>query len=101
MTSGGTHAMHLRPYLGSLCGFGVGVIAIGIWMLTFEPHGSVELSRYLFPLNAIILERMYPAQSIPVPLWYGGALLQWLVLGGLVDLLRRVLRRESRHDTTP
>ena len=87
--------MRIRPYFGIVCGIGVGVLAIVIWMLTFQPHGGVELSRYLFPLSAFILERMYPAQSIPVSLWYGGALLQWLLVGALVDLLRRVFRRES------
>ena len=90
--------MRIRPYIGTLCGIGVGVLAIVIWMLTFEPHGGFELSRYLFPLSAPILERMYPAQSIPVPLWYGGALLQWLAVGALGDLLRRVFRGESRQD---
>ena len=73
------------------------MLAIVIWMLTLQPHGGVELSRYLFPLSGLILERMYPAQSIPVPLWYGVALLQWIVLGALVDLLGRVFRRESGH----
>ncbi|HXJ61064.1 MAG TPA: hypothetical protein VNU68_30835 [Verrucomicrobiae bacterium] len=92
------HVMRIRPYIGILCGFGVGVLAVIIWMLTFQPHGGVELSRYLFPLSALALERVYPTQSIPVSLWYGGALLQWLVVGALVDLLRRVFRRESRHD---
>jgi hypothetical protein len=67
-------------------------------MLTFRPHGGVELSRCLFPLSAFILERMYPAQSIPVALWYGGALLQWVILGVLVDLLRTAFRRESHRD---
>ena len=63
-------------------------------MLTFEPHGGVELSRYLFPLSRLILGRMYPSQSIPVPLWYGGALLQWLAFGAVIDLLRRAFRSE-------
>jgi hypothetical protein len=73
--------MRIGPYFGTLCGFAVGVLAIVIWMLTFEPHGGVELSRYLFALSAFILKRIYPAASIPVPLWYGGALLQWVILG--------------------
>ena len=84
--------MHIRPYIGTICGIGVGVLAIVIWVLTFEPHGGAELSPYLFPLSSLILERMYPTQSVPVPLWYGGALLQWIVLGGVVDLLRRAFR---------
>jgi hypothetical protein len=90
--------MSIRPILGTLGGVFVGLLAIIIWLLTFEPHGGVELSRYLFPLSAPILQRVYPAQSIPVPLWYGVAWLQWVVLGALVDLLRRVLSRQSRHD---
>ena len=90
--------MHIRPYIGTLCGIAVGVVAVVIWILTFQPHGGVELSRYLFPLSAFILERMYPAQSIPVPLWYGGALLQWVILGAVVDLLRKSFRRDSHHD---
>lgn len=89
--------MHIRAYIGTLCGIGFGVVAVVIWMLTFQPHGGVELSRYLFPLSAPVLGHMYPQQSIPVPLWYGVALLQWLGVGAFVDLLRRVFRRESRH----
>jgi hypothetical protein len=81
--------MRIRPSIGTLCGAGIGVVAIVIWMLTFQPHGNVALSRYRFPLSALILQRMYPAESIPVPLWYGGALVQWLALGAFVDLLRR------------
>jgi hypothetical protein len=73
----------------------IGMVAIVIWMLTFQPHGGVELSRYLFPLSTFILEQVYPAQSIPVPLWYGGALLQWVAVGTLFDFLHRVFRREE------
>ncbi len=90
--------MSIRPYFWTMCGLGVGVVAIGIWMLTFQPHGGVELSMYLFPLSVLILEYSYPAQSIPVPLWYGGALLQWLVVGAIVDCLRKVFRGDSLHD---
>lgn len=90
--------MRIRPIIGTLFGIVVGVLAIAVWMLTFEPHGGPELSHYLFPVSAIILEHMYPTQSIPVPLWYGGAFLQWVVLGMLIDFLRRVFRRGSSHD---
>jgi hypothetical protein len=92
------YVMRVRPFIGTLVGSVVGVLAVIIWMLTFEPHGGPELSRYLFPVSAIVLERMFPTQSIPVPLWYAGALLHWLVPGALVDLLRRAFRKESRHD---
>ena len=47
-------------------------------------------------VSALVLKRIYPAQSIPVPIWYGAAFVQWLCLGVLVDLLRRVLRRRVR-----
>ncbi|MCP5559718.1 MAG: hypothetical protein H7A55_18375 [Verrucomicrobiaceae bacterium] len=90
--------MHIRTYIGTLCGIGVGVLAVVIWMATFQPHAGVELSGYLFPLSAFILKRLYPIQSIPVLLWYGGALVQWIVFGAVLDVLRRVFRRESRHD---
>lgn len=89
--------MGVRPFIGTLCGTALGVVAIIIWMLTFEPHGGPELSRYLFPLSALALGRLYPAQSIPVPLWYGVALFQWIILGAVVDLLRRGFRRDSGH----
>jgi hypothetical protein len=92
--------MHQRPLVGTLCGTGVGVLAIAVWMLTFEPHGGLELSRYLFPVSAFVLQRLYPAESVPVLLWYGGALLQWIALGALSDLLRVVLRKGSRHGDT-
>jgi hypothetical protein len=86
--------VRMRAYIGTLCGIAVGVLAVVIWMLTFKPHGGVELSPYLFPLSPPILERIYPAQSSPVLVWYGLAFTQWLFLGALVDLLRRVLRRK-------
>lgn len=85
--------MTIRPYIGTLCGIFAGVLAIVIWALTFDPQGGTELSRYLFPASAAILARMYPNQSIPVRLWYGGALLQWIILGALVDVIRKTFRR--------
>jgi hypothetical protein len=90
--------MHIRPHIGRLGGIAAGVLAVIVWMVTFQPHGGVELSRYLFPLSACILERIYPTPPIPVALWYGGALLQWVSLGVLVDLLRKAFRKDSRHD---
>jgi hypothetical protein len=84
--------MRIQPYVATLCGIIVGALAVVIWMLTFQPHGGAELPRYLFPLSAFILERLYPAQSIPVALWYGCALLQWVSVGVLVDILRKAFR---------
>ena len=89
--------MRLRAFIGTLCGTAAGLLACVIWMLTFQPHGGIELSWFLFPLSAFVLERMYPMQSIPVSLWYGGALLQWIAFGAIVDLLRRrVVQDASR-----
>ena len=82
-----------RPFLATLCGLFVGLCAAGLWMLTYSPHGGVELSAYLFPLATWVLGRLYPAQSIPAGMWYGGALLQWLLLGAVVDLVRAIVRR--------
>jgi len=85
--------MRVRPFIGTLCGIAIGGLAIATWMLTFDPHGGVEWSHYLFPISAIVLERIYPARSIPVLLWYAGALLQWVAIGAIVDLLRGAFRR--------
>lgn len=89
------NASHLRAFTGTLCGFLIGILAIAVWVLTFEPHGGPELSHYLFPLSAAILGYIYPNTSIPVAVWYGGALLQWIALGVLVDLLRSAFPRKA------
>ena len=75
----------IRPYFGTLSGAVLGVAAIVIWALTFEGHGGIEHSRYLFPLSRPILERIYPAQDIPASIWFGIAFIQWLLLGVLLD----------------
>jgi len=77
----------IRPCIATLAGFVAGVLAVAIWMATFEPHGGVELSRYFFSLSAVVLERIYPGESVPALVWYGFALLQWVTLGVVVDLL--------------
>ena len=87
--------MHIRPFIGTLSCTALGVLALIVWIVTFEPHGGVELSRYLFPLSAVIIERPYPTESPPLILFYSSALLQWVLVGLLVDLLRRFFRRES------
>jgi hypothetical protein len=93
-----TRIVSVRPFIGTLVGTAISLIAIVVWLVTFEPHGGPELSHYLFPGSAILLERMFPSRSIPVPLWYSGALLHWVFPGLLVDLLRTVFRRGLRHD---
>jgi hypothetical protein len=88
--------MRLQVFIGSLCGLVMGVITIIIWILAFEPHGGIELSPYLFPLSAPILNRFYPGQSIPVPIFYGLPFLQWVLAGMLVDFLRGILSKRGR-----
>jgi hypothetical protein len=88
--------LRTKQFIGTFRGIGMGAFAIVVWMLTFEPHGGVELSRFLFPLNPPILDRLYPTQAIPVPVWSGAAFLLWVVLGAVVDCLRRVLAISRR-----
>jgi hypothetical protein len=83
-----------RPWWGTLAGVGLGVLAVAFWMITFEPHGVEEWSRCLFPLSAWLLARLYPNES-PVPHWYAGALLHWIVPGLLIDRLRRIVRNHA------
>jgi hypothetical protein len=80
-----------------MCGFLAGLAAMALWMLTFSPHGGVELSAYLFPLAKFVLVRLYRTQAIPVGMWYGGALLQWVLLGAVIDVVRATMRR---HDAS-
>ena len=82
-----------RPLLGTKCGLFGGLAAIALWMLTFSPHGGVDLSAFLFPLSRVVFQWLYPTQSVPVGMWYGGALLQWVLIGALVDALRLIVRR--------
>jgi hypothetical protein len=51
--------------------------------------------------SGLFLKQTYPAKSIPGPLWYGGALLQWVILGAVVDFLRRTFRKAARRHTKP
>lgn len=96
----GPYLMRIRSVIGTLCGIAAGLLACVIWMLTFQPHGGIELSRFLFPLSAFVLKRMCPMQSIPVTLWYGVALLQWVAFGATLDLLRIAFRRRARPENT-
>jgi hypothetical protein len=81
---------------GTTCGFVVGISAIALWIATFSPHGGVELSAFLFPISRVVLQAFFPNQSIPVLLWYVGALLQWILLGAFVDLVRTWIRARRR-----
>ena len=89
--------MRTRPWLWTACGAAAGVLAIAAWLATFDPHGGVDWSPWLFPLSSAALERRYPFRSVPVPLFYASALLQWIVANAAVDLLRRA--RGARRAT--
>jgi hypothetical protein len=87
-------------FLGTRIGAGAGVLAICVWMVTFAKEGDVELSRFLFPISAMLLERHYysAGEAIPPMLRYSGALLHWLLPGIAFDLgraIRRAARREG------
>ena len=87
------HGITKRPYFCTLCGLALSLVAVLIWLLTFEPHGGPKLSMYLFPLSVITLKRIYPAQSVPVASWYGAMLLHWVLVGAAIDFLRLTRRR--------
>ena len=84
---------HMRPYFGTLFGIGLSVLAVVVWILTFDKEGGVELSGYLFPLSALFLKRLFPDRSIPVALWYGAAFFHWVALGALFDFVRSAFRK--------
>jgi len=90
--------MKIRRYFGTLCGLILGVLSLLIWILTFEPHGGPELSWYLFPISRLVLDWLFPRESIPAVLWFGGALLQWIVLGAAVDLLRQFAEKRTKKE---
>ena len=71
-----------------------------VWMITFQPHGGVELSRYLLPLSSLVFDRLYPSESVPVVAWYAVGFFQWVFAGVIVDLLRRAFRvyRQTHDD---
>ena len=66
----------------TLLGTVIGIAAIVIWMMTFDPHGGVELSGFLFPISSSLLSSVvFPHESVPVLIWYLGAFFQWFCLG--------------------
>lgn len=89
--------MKIRPYLGTLCGFVLGVCAISLWALTFQPHGGVELSPFLLPASKPVFERLYPQESVPALAWFGFGVVQWVIAGIMVDFIRRVLSFRSQR----
>lgn len=87
--------VRIQPYLGTLLGTGIGMIAVMVWLLTFEPHGGPEYSGWLFPAARPLLDALYPQQAPPMPVFFFAALGQWLLPGVVVDLLRALLGRKS------
>ncbi|OAI45923.1 hypothetical protein AYO44_12255 [Planctomycetaceae bacterium SCGC AG-212-F19] len=87
-----------RWFRGTLVGAVLGVVALVAWVATFDPHGGREFSLYLFPLSRWTLAALYPNQSIPPLLWFGGAFVQWLLLGFIFDIV--VALRHARRNTT-
>jgi hypothetical protein len=81
----------------TLIGAAAGPIVVGIWTATFQPHGGVELSSYLFPLSAWLLgEVIFRHDSIPVLVWYGSALSHWAAVGCVIDFFRNRMRTLRR-----
>lgn len=82
-------------YLGTIA-FGVlGIAAIAVWviMYMYSPFDNYyELSNYLFPLSSRVLKLLFPKQSIPGTLVFGGFLGEWLATGALVDVVRYFVR---------
>jgi hypothetical protein len=78
---------------GTLAGIVVGLVAVAVWVVTFSPHGGVELSMYLFPISATLLSCIYGNASVPALLWFASAILQWVAIGVCVDLVRFWKRR--------
>lgn len=70
----------MKPLIGTISGTVLGVIGIVIWAITFEPHGGLDLSWYLFPLSRLVLEACYTGRSVPVSLMFAAAVLQWTML---------------------
>lgn len=89
--------MTARRFTFTTLGGLVGLASVVAWIVTFEPHGNVELSAYLFPAWSWLAGVLFAGRSIPVPVWYGGALLHWVVLGVVVDVIRELRRRHAQR----
>ncbi|MDB5290112.1 MAG: hypothetical protein JWL69_1353 [Phycisphaerales bacterium] len=84
-----------RPMLATAYGTVVGLVAFAVWAFTFSPHGGIELSAFLFPISAFVLEHAYPSQPKPALLWFGGAIFQWALIGAAIDVARAIARRRK------
>ena len=79
-------------------GIVLGIVSVAVWLLTFQPHGGVELSAYLFPGTRWLLIRLYPHENIPVPVFYWSAFLHWPIVGTVIDLFRLILRNAKTRN---
>lgn len=89
--------MTARCFTFTILGGLVGPVAVLLWIATFEPHGGVELSGCLFPAWSWLSRVLFAGRSVPAPVWYGGAVLHWVVLGALVDFFRELRRRHAQR----
>lgn len=88
--------MKHRRFLGTYCGIAAGLIAIIIWLITFEPHSGSGNSISLFPLAARLLNATFPNQSIPLIIWFISGFLLWVLIGVVIDLYRFLLWKNNR-----
>lgn len=85
--------IHPGPCFWTAVGGIISVLALIFWMVTFEPHGGVELSMYLFPGSSWLFGLSYQHENVPVLLWYACALLHWTLVGAGIDVVRLLRRR--------
>ena len=90
--------MVAKRYAFTILGGIAATVTTLVWIVTFKPHGGSEYSAYLFPLWSWLARALFAGRSVPVLIWYGGALLHWVVLGAAVDIVREAhLRRRERN----
>ena len=89
----------MKPFAFSIGGFSLGIVAVLVWVFTFEPHGNVELSGVLFPGVQPVLTWAFPNGDTPMSWFFAMAVAHWLIPGVLIDLIRLTLSisTASRH----
>ena len=87
----------MRPWwhhwILTIAGGALGIVAVLVWMATFEPHGGVNLSPYLFPLLPRMWDLVFPAVSVPAVIVYATMLVYWPLVGWVLDVIRHALSR--------
>lgn len=90
---------HSTKWIGAKIGALVGIIAVVAWAAVFALGARSDTSWLWFPISSWILKWIYgPSHSINPLLWYGGAVLQWAAIGGVIDLLVRGIARMTDRD---